>query len=249
MRHAAIATTTLHTQSVLRLRRAQLRRVVKTTAPDATRHHRYYPPYQCSVCGGLALLHSLDALPCRYRGERYERAVRPTHRESGGSTREATELIQGFLWVGNVAAGRRRSLDELLITHVVNCAGDLPNECDDDDDLAYKRVEIVDAAERYDGFLDAIQKATERAKHGGGGGDGGDEEDTIDANDADNSLAARKRRRAQLKRRKKEAAKEAAKKEKAVAKLPAIGKGGGKGYGGSQSGGNGGSAVSRSSSA
>ena len=94
---------------------------------------------QCSVCGAIATCHSLDALPCRYKGQRYERGPRPTGRDAGGSTRESLEVLQGFLWMGNAAACRRKGLDDLLVTHVLNCAHELVDEYADDDELEYER--------------------------------------------------------------------------------------------------------------
>lgn len=78
------------------------------------------PRLTCELCGGLATLHSMDALQLQLRegdcadfAERPLRPLRPSVTPSIGSTASAVEIADGTMWVGVDDSG------ELQATHIV----------------------------------------------------------------------------------------------------------------------------------
>lgn len=69
----------------------------------------------CSVCGNVAIGHTPD------KGEQVPVYALTTV----GSTSVASEVIPGFLWIGNAASAKKNPLNQLAITLAINCTDTL----------------------------------------------------------------------------------------------------------------------------
>jgi Ca2+-dependent lipid-binding protein/Ran GTPase-activating protein (RanGAP) involved in mRNA processing and transport len=74
---------------------------------------------ECSNCGGVATLHSFDALGNK------KRAPPPSGRMKSGSTTDMAEILPDFLWIGNFAASRKKHLENTALSHIINCTEDI----------------------------------------------------------------------------------------------------------------------------
>lgn len=89
---------------------------------------------QCELCGGLATLHSVDALKLQlaegdcdgFEDPSANREPRAALQPKAGSTIDAKEIVDGTLWIGGKAAALEAQLDGLHVTHVVRVVDAFP---------------------------------------------------------------------------------------------------------------------------
>ena len=74
---------------------------------------------ECTKCGGVATLHSFDALGNKVR------IPPPSGRMKTGSTTDMAEILSDFLWIGNFAASRKKFLEKTSLSHIINCTEDI----------------------------------------------------------------------------------------------------------------------------
>mmetsp|Transcript_40294 Transcript_40294/g.53058 ORF Transcript_40294/g.53058 Transcript_40294/m.53058 type:complete len:1023 (+) Transcript_40294:63-3131(+) len=118
----------------------------------------------CSVCGALA------AFECRSCGSRGLQGVGESADKSFGTGYGASEIIPSFLWIGNLRATHRRSLEALKFTHILNATADIPDVAWEDEsmadlvkDIGYLRIPLREDVGIYD-YLEEAYNFVELAR-------------------------------------------------------------------------------------
>ncbi|KAH8058634.1 hypothetical protein JL722_5858 [Aureococcus anophagefferens] len=128
---------------------------------------------QCELCGGLATLHSVDALALQLaEGDRAAddigeepRPPKPALQPRAGSTIDAKEVVDGLVWVGGRRAAEETQLAGLHVTHLVRVVDKQPATVKVDKWRAPTLQEEMETRELTDWEMRLVEHDAEKYDH------------------------------------------------------------------------------------
>ena len=128
---------------------------------------------QCELCGGLATLHSVDALALQLaEGDRAAddigeepRPPKPALQPRAGSTIDAKEVVDGLVWVGGRRAAEETQLAGLHVTHLVRVVDKQPTTVKVDKWRAPTLQEEMETRELTDWEMRLVEHDAEKYDH------------------------------------------------------------------------------------